>query len=73
MPTQIVMDHTGDSRTYFDAKDVQARANAEARFKKLVARGFTAAVRTQAGEVTRVTAFDPNAEETLFFPRLVGG
>jgi hypothetical protein len=67
------MDHTGDSRTYFDAKDVQARANAEARFKKLVARGFTAAVRTQAGEVTRVTAFDPNAEETLFFPRLVGG
>ena len=73
MPTQIVMDHTGDSRTYFDAKDAQARANAEARFKKLVARGFTAAVRTQAGEVTRVTAFDPNAKETLFFPRLVGG
>lgn len=67
------MDHTGDSRTYFDARDAQARSNAEARFKKLVARGFTAAVRTQAGEVTRVTAFDPHAEETLFFPRLVGG
>jgi hypothetical protein len=67
------MDHTGDSRTYFDARDVQARANAEARFKKLVARGFTAAVRTRTGEVTRVTSFDPNAEETLFFPRLVGG
>jgi hypothetical protein len=67
------MDHTGDSRTYFDARDVQARANAEARFNKLVARGFTAAVRTRTGEVTRVTSFDPNAEETVFFPRLVGG
>jgi hypothetical protein len=67
------MDHTGDSRTYFDARDVQARANAEARFNKLVARGFTAAVRTRTGEVTRVTSFDPHAEETLFFPRLVGG
>ena len=73
MPTQIVMDHTGDSRTYFDARDAQARANAEARFKKLVARGFTAAVRTNTGEVTRVSAFDPAAEETLFYPRLVGG
>ena len=73
MATQIVMDHTGDTRTYFDAKDPQARANAEARFRKLVARGFTAAVRTGTGEVTRVSAFDPNAEETLFLPRLVGG
>jgi len=73
LPTQIVMDHTGDSRTYFDAKDAQARANAEVRFKKLVARGFTAAVRTNTGEVTRVSSFDPTAEETLFFPRLVGG
>jgi hypothetical protein len=73
MATQIVMDHTGDTRHHFDAKDSQAIAAAERRFKKLTAVGFTAAVRTAAGEVTRIRSFDPAAEETLFFPRLVGG
>jgi hypothetical protein len=73
MATQIVMDHTGDTRHYFDTKDAQALAKAEQRFKKLTGDGFTAAVRTGAGEVSRVRAFDPTAEETLFFPRLVGG
>src|SRR5271170_5392976 len=32
MAIQIVMDHTGDTRYSFDAKDVDALANAEARF-----------------------------------------
>jgi hypothetical protein len=45
MPTQIVMDHTGDTRHNFDAKDAQAILSAEQRFKKLTGRGFTAAVR----------------------------
>jgi hypothetical protein len=71
--TQIVMDHTGDTRHHFDAKDSQALAKAEERFKELMRLGFTAAVRTAASEVTRVRSFDPTAEETLFFPRLVGG
>ena len=35
--------------------------------------GFTAAVRDAEGEVTVTRSFDPTAEETLFFPRLVGG
>jgi len=73
MATQIVMDHTGDTRHYFDAKDAQALAQAEEQFKKLTGDGFTAAVRTSAGEVSRIRTFDPTAEETLFFPRLVGG
>jgi hypothetical protein len=73
MATQIVMDHTGDTRHYFDANDAQAFREAEERFEKLIGDGFTAAVRTAAGEVSRVPAFDPTAEETLFFPRLVGG
>ncbi len=73
MATQIVMDHSGDSRHHFDAKDAQALAKAEARFKELTGRGFTAAVRNGPGEVTRIRSFDPSAEETLFFPRLVGG
>jgi hypothetical protein len=73
MATQIVMDHTGDTRHYFDANDAQAFREAEERFEKLTGDGFTAAVRTAAGEVSRIPAFDPTAEETLFFPRLVGG
>jgi hypothetical protein len=73
MATQIVMNHTGDSRHYFDARDAQALAKAEKRFNKLTGAGFTAAVRTAPGEVSRIRSFDPTAEETLFFPRLVGG
>ena len=73
MATHIVMDHTGDARHYFDAKDAQALAKAEERFKVLTDAGYTAAVRAATGEVSRIRSFDPTAEETLFFPRLVGG
>jgi hypothetical protein len=73
MATQIVMDHTGDTRHYFDANDAQALTKAEERFKELTKVGFTAAVRSAPGEVSVTRSFDPNAEETLFFPRLVGG
>ena len=73
MATQIVMDHSGDSRYQFDPRDVGAWAEAEKRFKKLTGAGFTAAVRTAAGKSLRIRSFDPSAEETLFFPRLVGG
>ena len=73
MAIQIVMDHTGDTRHPFNPNDAQALAEAEARFKKLTGLGFTAAVRTASGEVTKVRSFDPHAEETVFFPRLVGG
>jgi hypothetical protein len=68
-----LMDHTGDTRHPFNPDDVQALAEAEERFKKLTGLGFTAAVRTASGEVSKVRSFDPNAEETVFFPRLVGG
>lgn len=73
MPVQIVMDHMGDTRHFFDTDNAAAVAKAEERFKRLTARGFTAATRTGPGEVTKVTSFDPAAEETVFFPRLVGG
>jgi len=42
MATQIVMDHTGDSRHQFDPADAAAVV-AEARFKMLTGAGFTAA------------------------------
>ncbi len=74
MATQIVMDHTGDTRHYFNADDAEALFKAEERFKALTSSGFTAAVRDAAGDVTVTRSFDPDAEEkTLFYPRLVGG
>jgi hypothetical protein len=73
MAVHIVLDVTGDSRSYFDKNDAKALADAERHFDELTGKGFTAAVRTGPGEVARVRAFDPTAEETLFFPRLVGG
>jgi hypothetical protein len=73
MATQIVMDHTGDTRHYFKADDTEALHKAEERFKLLTTIGFTAAVRDTAGNATVTRSFDPTAQETLFFPRVVGG
>jgi hypothetical protein len=73
MAAQVVMDHTGDTRHYFNAEDIEALSKAEARFKMLTAVGFTAAIRDAEGKATVTRTFDPTAEETLFFPRLVGG
>jgi hypothetical protein len=73
MACQIVMDYSGDSRHSFDPRDATAVARAKERFKELTGRGFTAAVRVAQDEVSRIKAFDPSAEETVFYPRLVGG
>ena len=73
MAIQIVMDRTGDTRHNFDAKNADALLKAEECFRELTGAGFTAAVRTSSGEAVVKHTFDPNAEETLFFPRLVGG
>ena len=73
MAIQIVMDHTGDTRHHFDANDTRALLKAEERFRELTGLGFTAAVRAASGEAAVRRTFDPTAEETLFFPRLVGG
>jgi hypothetical protein len=67
MATQIIMDLNGDTRHNFDAKDVKAL------FKALTGAGFTAATRTAFGESVVTRTFDPTVEETLFYPRLVGG
>jgi hypothetical protein len=73
MAILIVMDHSGDTRYDFDAGDAKALLEAEARFKELTGAGFTATTRNTSGEPTVTRSFDPTAEETLFFPRLVGG
>ena len=75
MAIQIVMDRTGDSRHHFDPSDAQEVAKAERWFYELTNLGFTAAARTGPGpgQVSQIRSFDPSAEETVFFPRLVGG
>lgn len=73
MAIQIVMDSTGDSRHFFNPDDPGELAKAERRFYELTDAGFTAAVRTSPGQVAQMRSFNPNAEETVFFPRLVGG
>jgi hypothetical protein len=72
MGMEIVMDHTGDTKHQFDADDIKALAAAERRLKELTFVG-TAAVHTGSGETKVARTFDPTAEETLFYPRLVGG
>jgi len=71
--TQIVMDHNGDTRHWFDQGDSESLLRAEERFRHLSGLGYTAAVRSASGDPTIVHDFDPTAEETLFFPRLIGG
>jgi hypothetical protein len=73
MASQIVMDRTGDTRHIFDKQDRAEVAKAEQRFKELTGAGFTAALRTGPGEQRIIRSFDPTADETLFYPRLVGG
>jgi hypothetical protein len=73
MALHIVMDHNGDTRYPFNPDDAQALAKAEERFNELTGVGFTAAVRTASGDISKIRSFDPTAEETLFLPRLVGG
>jgi len=73
MATQIVMDRTGDTRHSFDPNDAEGLAKAEQRFYELTKVGFTAAVRTGPSQVSQIRSFDPSAEETVFFPRLIGG
>jgi hypothetical protein len=73
MARQIVMDHTGDTRHEFDAKDVRSLAEAERRFKELTGLGFTPAKRLGDGKSELLRGFDPTAEETIFMPRLKGG
>jgi len=67
------MDHTGDTQYQFDPRNSEALLEAERRFNELTGTGFTAATRNRSGEPILTRRFDPRAEETLFYPRLVGG
>src|SRR6478736_9176164 len=55
-------------RYNFDPANNTELLKAEQRFNELTGLGFTAAVRTAAGEPHLIRRFDPTAKETLFFP-----
>jgi hypothetical protein len=69
----IVMDYTGDSRHFFDTSSEEGLRDAETFFREMKEKGFTAATRAGPGELRVARMLDPTAEETLFYPRLVGG
>jgi hypothetical protein len=73
MAVQIVMDRSGDSRFLFDPASATEVADAERRFRQLTRRGFTATARLGPGQMAILRSFDPNVEECVFFPQLVGG
>lgn len=74
MPKQNVMDQSGHTPHEWDKVDVVKVKEAEARFKDLTGRGFTAFTPGEGGGPgTLLRKFDPNVEETTFFPALQGG
>lgn len=74
MPTQIVMDRTGDTRHKFEVgNDADVKAAMD-RFAELTKSGYKAVEPGKNGEPGRVVnKFDPNVETTIFVPQLQGG
>ena len=77
MARHIIMDPSGHSTFEFDPRNTIALADAERRFKRLVAKGYSPAEHRGEGQ-HRVSSkshrfFDPTAEETIFIPSLRGG
>jgi hypothetical protein len=72
MHTLIVTDHTGDRRHQFDPTNIIEVLEAQRRFRELSKAGYIAAKRAGSGSEL-IREFDPTVNETMFFPRLVGG
>ncbi|MGE0764982.1 MAG: hypothetical protein AB7L90_00830 [Hyphomicrobiaceae bacterium] len=74
MRAQIIMERSGDARHEFDPVDAHSIAEAKSRFEHLIGQGYSA-VAFGDGDASgsRITEFDPEAERTIFIPRLVGG
>ena len=77
MARHTVIDPSGHTTFEFDGTNTTDIAEAERRFKKLVAKGFIPAERRGGGKhhvpEQSKRVFDPNSEETIFIPALKGG
>ena len=77
MSRHIIIDSSGHTTFEFDGTNTTDLAEAERRFKKLMAEGYIPAENRGDGK-HRVTerskrVFDPHSEETIFIPALKGG
>lgn len=73
MPTHKLMTQKdGDKPFEFDTKDAVAVAEAEARFKDLVGKGFAPYTPDGKGGGTVSRTFDP-AADVVFVPQRIGG
>ncbi len=70
---QLIMDSTGHTTHSFDPANAVDIDAARERFDSYKDAGFTVAERTGEGSSRLLRTFDPNVEETLFIPRVVGG
>ena len=77
MARHTVIDPSGHTTFEFDGTNTTDIAEAERRFKKLVAKGFIPAERRGGGKhhvpEQSKRVFDPHCEETIFIPALKGG
>lgn len=73
MPTQIIMDRTGDTRHQFDATTPAEVTDAEKRFNEMIGKGHVAIDMKNDGTGKVIKAFDPTVETTIFRPFLIGG
>jgi hypothetical protein len=77
MARHIIMDPSGHSTFEFDPHNTVALADAERRFKRLVAKGYIPAEHRGDGQHhvsgKDQRSFNPVAEETIFIPALKGG
>ena len=77
MSRHIIIDLSGHTTFEFDATNTLDLADAERRFKRLVAKGFIPAESRGNGKhhvpEKSKRVFDPHSEETIFIPALKGG
>ena len=77
MARHIIMDRSGHSVLEFDRNKTIEIVEAKRRYVTLVAKGFIPAERRGGGShyvpVKGERVFNPNAEETVFIPALMGG
>lgn len=73
MPTQIIMDRTGDTRHQFDTAKPAEVTDAEKRFNEMIGKGHVAIDMKDNGTGKVIRKFDPAVETTVFRPPLIGG
>ena len=68
-----IMDATGDTTVTWDTEAEEAVKEAERLFEHHRKSGATAFSVSPKGETTRITRFDPEAQQIVMIPRIAGG